>query len=403
METLICIDSECLRNPAEFGLPSDLLDGDDRALVSRGDEARSMAKSLADGSLVVVISADDVDAINLAGVVKAENPQLRVWLVTNEINGSKQSRMDACGIDKLVLSQDLDLALRDSSNTFTTDPVEFDDYEIDDAEAPTSLALNMHGQIQKQNSNCWVCSVFSGSGGAGKSCVSAVMSQILADLGCKTLLIDADFQFGDLGFCFRHSSPVAFDSVMNAAGVNIEPLEKSDSQLVVLAAPSRLESCELGSKNIQALVEEAATKFDAIIVNTGSNWGDCHATLLRISSCSLFVVDQRVSSVRGCLHAVELAERLNVPTTSFKFALNRCKRRSTISPADAMASLKCEKLSEFKEGSLDVEEKMCCASVDDLIKQKNPFAMSVFEFLKANCPLNSEVSSATSRSSRRKK
>ncbi|MDO4842365.1 MAG: AAA family ATPase [Phoenicibacter congonensis] len=403
MESLICIDSACLRNPVEFGLPADLLDAEVRRVATLGDDARNMAKELAEGSLVVVISSDDVDAINLAGMLKAENPHLRVWLVTNEISGSMQSRMDACKIDKLVLSQDLDLALRDASDTFSTDPVEFDDYEIYEEETPTSLAKNAPGKIQKSNANCWVCSIFSGSGGAGKSCVSAVMAQLLADVGFKTLLIDADFQFGDLAFCFRFSSPVAFDSVFSSAGVNVEALEKSDSNLVVLAAPTRLESCELGAKNLEKLIEVAAASFDAIIVNTGSNWGDCHATLLRISSCSLFIVDQRVSSVRGCLHAVELAERLNVPTSSFKFALNRCKRRSTISPADAMASLKCDDLSEFKEGTLDIEEKMCCACVDDLIKHKNPFAMSVFEFLEKNCPLNSEASTSKAKISRRKK
>ena len=135
------------------------------------------------------------------------------------------------------------------------------------------------------------------------------------------------------------------------------------------------------------MVAQSSENFDVIVVNTGSCWSDVHANLMKISSLSLFLIDQRVSSVRGCKHAIELAERLNISSQSFKFALNRCGKKSALSAIDVQPTFGVTDVFELAEGSLEVEEKMCLGAVMDLVNQRNPLSMSVYEMLKIACPL----------------
>ena len=219
----------------------------------------------------------------------------------------------------------------------------------------------------------------------------------MASLGFKTLLVDADFQFGDLATAFRDSNVVSFEDVvcngqLSDALMNLftDGSSSADGKLFILAAPSRLEASETACGLLPDLFNSVCGYFDCIIINTGSNWSDVHAHLLKISSACLFLIDQRVSSVRGCAHALELAERLNISSASFKFALNRCSRKQLISSSDVKATLHCSDIWEFRDGSLEVDEKMCCARVDDLVSQKNPLAFSIFNFLRDVCPLSSK-------------
>lgn len=392
MKNLICIDSMCLKSPTEFGLPVSLLAREDCLFVSDGLKARNAARLLDEGARVLVISSDDVDSINLAAAIKHDHLNLFVALVVREISGSLQSRKDACRIDELIVVDELESFFR-RDNDLKDQILGIDDYEIDE-----NCALEVpEKEIVDSKQSCWTMTVFSGSGGAGKSCVAAVSASLMASLGFKTLLIDSDFQFGDLAAAFRDSNVVNYEDVvsngrLSDAAKNSFNISSSsiEGELIILAAPKRLEASETACDVLPVLLDYLSACFDCIIINTGSNWSDAHAHLLKFSSACLFLIDQRVSSVRACAHALDLAERLNVSSASFKFALNRCSRKQLISSSDVKATLRCTDVWEFKDGSLEVEEKMCCARVNDLVSQKNALAVSIFNFLKDVCPLSSK-------------
>lgn len=403
---LICMDSKCARNPESYGIDSRVVSAQGCQVETSGVRAREISQSNDDITSVFVVSCDEVDAINLAAAIKHDSPQKQVNLVVNNPTGSLKSRTVACGIDQVINLSSLGSvlgggALPEEIGQSRVGKHQYFSPEDLDVDEPTYLPCIPAPQFDVDrrevlnssspfsfDSDCWIMSVFSGSGGAGKSTVAAIAAQLLSSMGYKTLLVDCDLQFGDLRNAFKNVNCASIDQVVEHPE-KMGPLVNGNADgPCILQAPRSLESFEVVAPRINELLAQGSQAFEAIVVNTGSCWSDVHANLMRISSLSLFLIDQRVSSVRGCKHALELAERLNISSQSFKFALNRCGKKSALSAVDVQPTFGVNDVFELAEGSLEVEEKMCLGAVMDLVKQRNPLSMSVFEMLKIACPLS---------------
>lgn len=58
------------------------------------------------------------------------------------------------------------------------------------------------------------------------------------------------------------------------------------------------------------ILETLRDQFDIVVVNTGAFWSDTHAVVLENADAVAFVVDQRPSSLRATVHAVEICARV---------------------------------------------------------------------------------------------
>ena len=401
---LICIDSERARDPERFGIDSRAISQTGSQIETSGERARKIVRETSEIREIYIVSCDDVDAINLAAAIKYDNSINQVNLVVSNITGSLQSRTDACGIDNVINLTDLREVLgggtlpevSQSSKVGKHTYLSPEDLDVDEPTFPDNTPapsecpdapLSPCPSTPFANQACWIMSIFSGSGGAGKSTVSAISAQLFASLGYKTLLIDCDLQFGDLRNAFKNVNSASIEQVVEHPEKMTPLIEGAKEGPCVLQAPRSLESFEVVAPKINELVAQGSQVFDVVVINTGSCWSDVHANLMRVSSLSLFLIDQRVSSVRGCKHAIELAERLNISSQSFKFALNRCGKRSCLSAVDVQPTFGVNDVFELADGSLEVEEKMCLGAVTDLVKKRNPLSMSVLEMLKIACPL----------------
>lgn len=222
----------------------------------------------------------------------------------------------------------------------------------------------------------FVLTVVSGSGGAGKSTVSALGALIASKWGYKTLLLDCDLQFGDVASMVGVENPTCIDEML-ARPERFENDVQQGSGLVVLAAPSRLEASEEVVHQLPWLVERMAMLFEVVVINTGATWAEQHAVLLERSSVSLFLVDQRVSSVRACRHALELCGRCGIAASPFQYALNRCSKGSPLSTLDVSSALQGAPVFELKDGGRDVEDYLSGGAAAELIEVRNEFAKSL--------------------------
>ena len=225
-------------------------------------------------------------------------------------------------------------------------------------------------------SRAFVLTVVSGSGGAGKSSVSAVGALIARSRGFRTLLLDCDLQFGDVAAMVGAKSPLAVDEALEHPD-RLEQECAGGQALTVIAAPARLEAAEGVVQHLPSLMDFLVTRFDVIVVNTGATWAEQHAALLERSSAALFLVDQRVSSIRACQHALDLCARCGIATGPFRFALNRCAKGAPLSSADVSCALQGANVYELKDGGRDVEDYLSGGAAEDLLQTKNEFAKSL--------------------------
>ncbi len=394
---LFSLSTDTLALPQTLGLTDAILSDSQICCATTAAQTRRLASTIGQGGSVYVIGCDDMEPINLAAAIIFDNPALDTFLVTDQLTGSLSTRAQAAGIRAVMTFEELknlfDSKCSHNENSQAqilpegsepSDDIQLFEDEISAIDDKTSV-----NPVALQNkSNCWIMSVYSGSGGVGKSTISAMSANLLSALNKRVLMIDCDLQFGDLDYIGGAIDVIEFEAIAKDAKV-LSRLNKTNDNNIpsLIKSPSRLENSELASKSILTAIEKAAELFDAIIVNTGSYWSEVNATLLEISNCNLFILDQRISTVRSCQHALELASRMNIATHSFAFALNNCTRKSMLKGLDVMGAINASTVFEIKDGGDKVEQYLSAGRIRELLGEQSEMCMSVFTMLTQLCPL----------------
>ncbi len=394
---LFCVSTETLALPKTIGLSDEILGLPKTCYATTAAQARRIASDMSGSSSAYIIGCDDMEPINLTAAIVSDNPNLRPTLVVDRLTGSLSTRCQAAGINSImtlsqlsrkfdgsVPSPQLSKSGKHEKRVEENDDLalfENDIYCVDEAKESVTPS-------KPQNSNCWIMSVYSGSGGVGKSTIVAVVANLLSALGRRVLMIDCDLQFGDLSHIGDAITSVDFETVKDdASEVNRLFAQDSENRPFLIKAPSRIEDSEVISQIIRSTIARASENFEAIIVNTGTNWSEVNATLLEISNCNLFVVDQRISSVRSCKHALDLTGRMNIATHSFAFALNNCDKKAMLSGLDVMGAIDADVVHEIKNGGEKVEQYLSAGKIRDYLSEKSDMCLSVFSMLCELCPL----------------
>ncbi|WP_165247797.1 AAA family ATPase [Adlercreutzia sp. ZJ141] len=408
----LCADEASMRSPEILGLGGEDLSSQQwLKLFSSGDELRRALAQDDEVDEVWVASCDDVEPINLAAAIKADRRSRRVHLVTcGELTGSFATRMGKAGLDDPLLPRDFARryaerkriargeAYSDNSAHAIRGNVSCEGGGVLTAPASTPVVDVFPAQAmqatQATAGKAFVLPVVSGSGGAGKSTVAVLMALASQQAGRKTLLADFDLQFGDVARLVGASDALSIDDVMDDPS-KIERLTPQDNMPAVLAAPRRLERCELAITAVPTLVDALSDRFDVIIVNTGAFWGEQHAVLLESASRVLFLVDQRPSSLWACQHALDLCARCGIATGPFAFALNRCAKGAPFTSVDVSCALGGPRVIELADGGEDVEGLLGAGLPLELFRDRSALCVSVEKTLAELMPAACSPTSAS--------
>ena len=454
-EVILCADAESLMRPAMIGLDGCRLDAVPwLRTFSTGEETRAHARG-SQGGEVWVVSADDMEAINVAAALKRDDPLRTVCLVAADATGSVSSRAHAAHVDQMLTIAGFVQRFRmehqrrqaQNNSAASTVPGTYGvpqsgcamtasgacavnpdmtvkmppvgakaSVSSTSAMAPTSASAAMppapvapapvpaHAPglamtpLQMANGkSAFLLPVVSGSGGAGKTTVALFLAILAQAEGYRTLLVDGDLQFGDMRSLLSIQKPVTMAEVLQVSDPRTL-LQGTDELPAFIAAPRKLEEAEVYAREMPRMLDALAPHFDLIIVNTGSSWTEYHAPLLERASRTLFLIDQRASSVRAAQHAIDVCMRSGIATSSFFFALNRCTRSALFTSIDVSCALNGAHVVELKDGGRDVEE-LCGAGLAlDLLSEKNDFRESLEELMEAVLPPKGEQARKTSRS-----
>lgn len=427
-QVLLCLDERSYQNPEFIGLDGEVLDAQDWLMVSSiGQEARSALNGNSDVEEIWVVSCEDVEPINLAATLKADRPDLCVRLVTSERCGSLYSRAYTALIDEVLELKGfvrryaevkrhaaeerkgskvvLDLPPMAEGNprglhgagSQTAHAGQPGNVTVIEAPSrPDAQAGQAHvdllnlsdmalqtmtqEQIAPVRRKGFIMPVVSGSGGSGKSSIAVISAQLAANRGLRTLLLDYDLQFGDVAHMCGEENALEIDIALE----HPDRLDRELSQnagLAILAAPSRIETAEAIAQSVPQLIDKLVGRFDVIIANTGATWGEQHAALLERSSVALFLIDQRMSSVRACQHALELCSRCGIATSSFRFALNRCAKGAPLTSMDVSNALQGAPVLELRDGGRDVEDCLSGGAVQELVESGNELVQGIDRLL----------------------
>lgn len=176
-----------------------------------------------------------------------------------------------------------------------------------------------------------VVTFFSIKGGVGKSIISSNMAIQLAE-SCapkKTILLDFDLRFGDIGVILNQTSRVNITSFANdkgAADYNTlkKHIIKTEHGLDILLAPFEPQFAEqIIGDHLKAIIEILKKEYDYIIIDTPATINEDILAVLDKSQEIFMIVTQEITNIKGITTLFKLFETLKIDTKNFKLVINK--------------------------------------------------------------------------------
>jgi pilus assembly protein CpaE len=180
-------------------------------------------------------------------------------------------------------------------------------------------------------------------GGTGKTLTACNLGVLLANAGHRTVLVDLDLQFGDVGLALGlRPDRTIYDlassgGTMDAAKVS-DYLTRHDSGLEVLIGPARPD--QAASVTVQMLLELYAilgTEFDYVVVDTPPGFTPEVIASIDLSTDLCVVGTLDTLSLKNTRLGLETISLMGYPEQQVSLVLNRAQTKVGITEEDVEA------------------------------------------------------------------
>jgi len=192
-----------------------------------------------------------------------------------------------------------------------------------------------------------VVAIFSPKGGVGRTTIAVNLAVAAASLGGrKVALMDACFQFGDVGVLLNlnpKNKSIA-DLAQQIESGEPEELDhfvvSHSSGVRVLLAPSSPEQAELiTAVHARNVVERLRRENDLVVVDCPSSFNDATLAILDSADLILTLLSLEITSIKNMRLFLEVAEQLGYGSDKIRLVLNRADSTLGIRVADVEHSI----------------------------------------------------------------
>lgn len=191
-----------------------------------------------------------------------------------------------------------------------------------------------------------VVTVFSAKGGVGKTTLSTNLATHLALSGMRTVLVDLDLSFGDVGISMQliptssvHDA-VAMHGHLDAEGLAQLVTHHHPSGLDVIAAPTDPSLADrISAQVVTELLRVAAGAYDYVIVDTPPSFTEHVLAACDVSSLLVLIATLDIPAVKNLKLALETLDALGSPRESRVIVLNRADVKVGLRPEDVVQAI----------------------------------------------------------------
>jgi pilus assembly protein CpaE len=190
--------------------------------------------------------------------------------------------------------------------------------------------------------------VFAPKGGVGRSTLAANLAVASAtDLHRSVALVDANFQFGDLGLLLNvnpNNTASIADALTELAEGHADAVDAAlishSTGIKVLLPPPSPEMAELiTSDHMRRILSRLRQRNDLVVVDTSSQLNDPTLTILDAADVVLTVLTYDLASIKNTRVFLGVAERLGYNEDKVKVVLNKADSTNGITLADLEGSI----------------------------------------------------------------
>jgi len=191
-----------------------------------------------------------------------------------------------------------------------------------------------------------VAAVFSPKGGVGRTTIAVNLAVAAAQTGKRVALVDASFQFGDVGVLLN-LNPRNKSIADLAADLKGEELDSFDAFMIthssgvrVLLAPPSPEQAELiGPAAVKQVLQKLRNEYDLIVVDCPSSFNEPTLAVLDEADVILTLLTLEITSVKNMRLFLEVSEQLGYEPDKIRLILNRADSTLGIRVADVESSI----------------------------------------------------------------
>jgi pilus assembly protein CpaE len=279
--------------------------------------------------LIVVGPMVDIDeASRLVESVRAHRPEIGFILLRHRLDVTTMGLALRSGFREVVASDDA---------TTLSDAVRRS------RDLTAKLAGNQGGGARAQGR---IVTVFSAKGGVGKTTLSTNIATHLALSGLRTVLVDLDLSFGDVGISLQllpsssvHDA-VSMSGSLDAAGLAQLVTHHEDTGLDVIAAPTDPSLADRISGQVVAeLLRVAAANYDFVIVDTPPSFTEHVLAACDVSSLLVLIATLDIPAIKNLKLALETLDALGSPKDSRVIVLNRADVKVGLREEDVVQAI----------------------------------------------------------------
>jgi pilus assembly protein CpaE len=288
------------------------------------DASRILGETQADVLVIAAMGYSERALSLLDRAVKADAERPVLVLSQGSPNGFVRRVFEAGGEDILVMPQS---------------PEQFQ-FAVQKA-----IARRRSGASAQSGDQGRIISVLGPKGGTGKTLTSSNLTVALAQAGQRTVIVDLDLQFGDVGLCMGLSPDrTMYDLALAGGTIDLDKLEAYLSPhptgAYALLAPNRPD--QAGAITVQMLQDVYSalrSQFDFIIVDTPPGFTSEVIATIDASSDLVMVGMLDSLSLKNTKLGLETLDLMGYDRANIRLVLNRAHSRVGISQSDVVAVL----------------------------------------------------------------
>jgi len=292
------------------------------ALVHRALDEDPHADLVVVGPLVNI-----EEAALLVESVRADRPEVGFILLRHRLDVTTMGQALRSGFREVVASDDA-TALSDA---------------VRRSRDLTAKLAGHHGGAAPQGR---IVTVFSAKGGVGKTTLSTNIATHLAMSGLRTVLVDLDLSFGDVGISLQlmptssvHDA-VAMSGHLDAEGLAQLVTRHQPSGLDVIAAPTDPSLADrISALVVTELLRVASANYDYVIVDTPPSFTEHVLAACDVSSLLVLIATLDIPAVKNLKLALETLDALGSPRDSRVIVLNRADVKVGLRSEDVVQAI----------------------------------------------------------------
>ncbi|KRE43679.1 AAA family ATPase [Knoellia sp. Soil729] len=279
--------------------------------------------------LVVIGPLVNIDEASLlVESVRADRPEVGFVLLRHRLDVTTMGQALRSGFREVVASDDA-TALSDA---------------VRRSRDLTAKIAGHHGGAAAPQGR--IITVFSAKGGVGKTTLSTNLATHLAMSGLRTVLVDLDLSFGDVGISMQllptssvHDA-VAMSGHLDGEGLAQLVTHHAASGLDVIAAPTDPSLADrIGAQVVTELLRVSAANYDYVIVDTPPSFTEHVLAACDVSSLLVLIATLDIPAVKNLKLALETLDALGSPRDSRVVVLNRADVKVGLRSEDVVQAL----------------------------------------------------------------